>query len=461
MDDQGVLTQYRELETGLEALIGPNPFSANRNMRLERITHLLDLLGNPQRSYPTLHVGGTSGKGSTTTMIAAMLTEAGYKTGLHQSPHLQIINERHLINNQVAPTSHLAPLLAEMQPALRRVAAEGDFGPPSYFEAQVALSFLYFQRQQVDVAVVEVGLGGSLDATNVLEAAVAVLTNVGLDHTAILGDTVEAIARDKAGIIKPGQQVICGAIQPSVREIVAERCRQQGASLWQMGGDFTVWPTDNGFTVSTPAGDFPDLAVALPGDFQQANAACAVAAVQALPGFTVPIAAVRRGLRRANLPGRLELMQRTPPVILDGAHNPEKMAASRRAIDRDFPAQRRIVVLSLKSDKDAAEVLPHAVTGAEVVILTEFAVNQEMWRPTPAADLAPQVAVLAPAAVIRQIPEPLAALRYAWAEAGPDDLVWVTGSLYLVGNIREHWHPAAELIIRAEVAANPTEVDRV
>jgi dihydrofolate synthase/folylpolyglutamate synthase len=332
------------------------------------------------------------------------------------------------------------------------VAAEGTFGPPSYFEAQVALSFLYFQRQQVDIAVIEVGLGGMLDATNVLEAAVAVLTNVGLDHTAILGDTVEAIARDKVGIIKPGQKVVSGVTQPSVREIVAERCRSQQAHLWQMGRDFfhSVQPDSSGFGVTTPTGHLSGLELGLKGDFQQANAACAVAAVQILPHFTVSAEAIRRGLRRAALPGRIELMQRTPAVILDGAHNREKMAASRQTIDHYFPYQRRIVVLSLKSDKNAGEVLPHVVTGAELVIVTEFAVDKGMWTPIPAAQLAQQAIGLAPATEIRQVTNPLAALQFALAEAGKDDLVWVTGSLYLVGNIREYWYPSAELIVQAE-----------
>jgi dihydrofolate synthase/folylpolyglutamate synthase len=203
MNDARVLALYARLERDLAALIGPAHFSREIGLKLERITHLLSLLGNPQDQFASIHVGGTSGKGSTAAMISAMLTSAGLHTGLHLSPHLQILNERFQIDDRMAPTTLLARIWDEMKPAIDRVAMESPWGAPSYFEAQAALAFMLFARQKVDVAVVEVGLGGSLDATNVLRSRVAVITSIGLDHTEVLGDTVELIARDKAGIIKP------------------------------------------------------------------------------------------------------------------------------------------------------------------------------------------------------------------------------------------------------------------
>jgi dihydrofolate synthase/folylpolyglutamate synthase len=442
---------YQGLERNFAELIGPNPFSSSINLRLERITHLLSLLGNPHHTYPSIHVGGTSGKGSTSAMIAAILTEAGYKTGLHLSPHLQIINERHQINTRVASTSRLAEIFSEMRPAIARVAHEGQFGPPSYFEAQVALTFLLFQREAIDVAVVEVGLGGTLDATNVLNSTIAVLTNVGLDHTAILGKTIEQIIRDKTGIIKPGQTVVSGVQQESGRQIVAERCDTHNARLLQMNDSFSyTLPNGNGFNLSVPAQTYRNLELAMPGDFQVANAACAVAAVNALPGFRIPESAIRNGLMKARIPGRVEIVQREPLVILDGAHNPEKMHASRQAIDKHFADKRRIVVLSLKSDKAAEEILTNVMSDTDLLIITEFRVEKSLWQAMEAPRVAQLAATMAPELSIRVLPDPVLAFNEALSEAGADDLIWVTGSFYLVGNVREFWYPSPVLIAEAE-----------
>lgn len=424
------LEWYRHLEQQLNRLIGPVKFSAAINLKLERITHLLALLGHPHLAYPTLHVGGTSGKGSTATMLAAILTAAGYKTALHTSPHLQIFNERHQIDGWVAPTSTLARLLDEMQPALMQVGADLPWGLPSYFEAQVALSFLWFARQEVDVAVVEVGLGGTLDATNVIPARVAVLTNVGLDHTNILGDTVEQIAADKVGIIKPGQIVITGVTQPSVRALVAARCAAVGATLWEV-----TEPT---------AYDLP-----LAGDFQRRNAAQAIAAAQAFVGETLPPATLQAGLRQARLPGRLEVVAEEPLTILDGAHNPDKMAAAAAALVAAYPHQRRIVVMGMKSDKAIQEVLPLALAQAEVLVATQFYVKG-LWQPMPAAGLAEVAQRLAPHVTPYVVPDPLQAVALAQSLARPTDMVWVTGSLYLVGDVRELWFPTPALVAQAE-----------
>jgi dihydrofolate synthase/folylpolyglutamate synthase len=443
---------YYQLEQSFAELIGPNPFSANINLRLERITHLLHLLGDPHLQFPSIHVGGTSGKGSTSMMIASMLTEAGYKTGLHLSPHLQIMNERHQINTHVARTTRLDELFKEIKPAIMRVAKEGDFGLPSYFEAQVALAFMLFQREAVDVAVVEVGLGGTLDATNVLNSSVAVLTNVGLDHTHILGTTIEQIARDKSGIIKNGQTVVSGVRQHSSRQIVAERCQMQNANLWQVDEKFTyTLPNGKGFRLSGPAATFDDLRLGMPGDFQVANAACAVAAVQALPtGFNVSENAVRQGLMQARIPGRVEVVQHDPVVVLDGAHNPEKIVASRQALDKVFGEKRRIVVLSLKSDKAAADVLAQVLPGTDTLIITQFKVNKSLWSPFTADELGRLVTSTSSETRIQVIADPIMAFNEALSQASDDDLIWVTGSFYLVGNIREFWYPSPELIARAE-----------
>jgi dihydrofolate synthase/folylpolyglutamate synthase len=445
-----ILELYKGLERDLGALIGPVPFSSDINLRLERIRHLLTLLGDPHLTFPSIHVGGTSGKGSTATIIATILKEAGYKTGLHTSPHLQILNERHQINGQIVSTSRLGELFSEMKPAIAKVAAENPFGSPSYFEAQVALAFYLFQQAQVDVTVIEVGLGGTLDATNVLNSDVVVLTNVGLDHTAVLGENIEAIIRDKAGIIKSGQVVISGVRQQTARDIVAQRCQTEKAELWQIGRDFHYEvQNDRSFSISTPLQTYTNLKLSMKGDFQFENAACAVAAVQALPGFDVTEEAIRTGVLQAQIPGRMEIIQTAPTVILDGAHNPEKMKASNQAIDDYFGNKCRLVVLSLKSDKAASDVLPYIVNGADLLILTKFHLAG-LWEPMNPETLAQLSTRVVPDLDIRIEPDPILAFEQALLEAKPDDIIWVTGSLYLVGNIREYWYPSTDLIAQAE-----------
>lgn len=449
MDREAVLARYQQLESDLAGLIPAVRFHKETNMKLERIAHLLALLGNPQDAFRSIHVGGTSGKGSTATMTAALLTRAGYDTGLYLSPHLQILNECYQLNNRMAATTDLAGLFETIKPAIAQVARENPFGRPSYFEAQTALAFVLFARKQVDVAVIEVGLGGALDATNVLRPQVSVLTNVGLDHTEILGDTVELIAQHKAGIIKPGQVVISGFAQPSTQAIAQERCAAQGATLWQLGSTFTLQAkSDDSFAVAFPDKVYDDLRVDLHGNFQMTNAACAIAALHAFTqGVAEPI--VREGLRQTAIPGRLERVQEKPLVILDGAHNPDKIGAAAEAIGRLYGERRTIVVLSLKSDKAYPSILPHLLARASVLIVTAFGPTA-LWEACKPEILAQAAAALAPGLDIRVVPEPMEALQHAFALAQPDDLIWVTGSLYLIGDIREYWVPAAELLLQAE-----------
>ncbi len=449
MDRDAVWARYQKLERDLAGLIPATRFHKETNMKLERIAHLLELLGNPQDAFRSIHVGGTSGKGSTSTMIAALLTCAGYRTGLYLSPHLQVLNECYQINNRMAATTDLADVFETLKPAIAQVARENPFGRPSYFEAQTALAFALFARKEVDVAVIEVGLGGALDATNVLRPQVSVLTNVGLDHTEILGNTIELIAQNKAGIIKPGQIVISGVTQPSTQAIVQERCAVEGATLWQLGSTFTLQTkSDETFAVTFPDKTYDDLRIDLHGNFQLTNAAYAIAAVHAFtPGVAKSI--VREGLLQAVIPGRLERVQENPTVILDGAHNPDKIGAAAEAIGRLYGERRRVVVLSLKSDKAYRSILPHVLAHASVLIVTAFG-QTELWGACKPEILAEAAAELAPDLEIHVVPDPMQALQQAFALAHPDDLIWVTGSLYLIGDIREHWFPSTELLLQAE-----------
>lgn len=450
MNKAELLARYRALEDDFATLIGPVKFNIDTNMKLERIRHLLALLGNPHHDFPSIHIGGTSGKGSTSTMIASILTQAGYKTGLHLSPHLQVVNERYQINNRLVATTKLAEVYESMKPAIEQVARENSLGRPTYFEVQTALAFCLFHREQVDVAVVEVGLGGTFDATNVLPAQVAVLTSIGLDHTEILGDTIELIATDKAGIIKSGQIVVSGVSQPSTQHIVAERCVTQGASLWQLGQAFTYQYEEERkiFSVSLADRNYIDLSLGMQGAFQAANAACAIAAAYAFSnGISEP--ALREGLKRAIVPGRMEIVQQQPTVILDGAHNPDKMQAAAQAIVANYTRQRKIVVLALKSDKAYKDILPYIVSSVDVLLVTTFT-TKGLWEPIDPNILAMAAREMSSDLDVRIVSDPLQAVESALAIATRDDVVWITGSLYLIGDVREYWYPYNELLLQAE-----------
>ncbi len=444
-----ILNKYKILENDFAELIPKFRFSKDINMKLERIIHLMSILGDPHNSFKSIHVGGTSGKGSTSTIISSILTAHGYKTGLHLSPHLQVINERYQINGNMVATTKLAKTLERVKPAIEEVAKNSPFGYPSYFEVQVALAFCLFEEQQVDVAVIEVGLGGRLDATNILSSQVSVLTSVGLDHMEILGNTVEEIAEEKAGIIKNNQKVVSGFSQRSTKEIVKQHCKANDSYLWQMGNDFTFTIDDSLLTVNFPDKTYTELQMKLLGDFQFSNATCAIAAVNLFLDGKVLDTAVRKGLATVSIPGRMEILQTKPFVMLDGAHNPDKMISAASAVSNLFKNNERIVVLALKKGKTAEEILPYLITNTKLIILTTFN-TKGLWEPYLPEQLEEIITTIDPNVLCFTIYNPIEAVKYALSKASDNDLVWITGSLYLAGDIREYWYPSEELIITAE-----------
>lgn len=448
-----ILTTYKLLESNFAKLIPIIPkdrFKSDVNMKLERIIHLMEVLGNPQNSFKSIHVGGTSGKGSTSTLIASILTAQGYKTGLHLSPHLQIINERYQINSKLVATTKLVEIFERVRPAITQVAQDSLFGQPSYFEAQVALAFCLFEEQQVDVAIIEVGLGGKLDATNILLSQVSVLTSVGLDHTDILGHTVEEIAEDKACIIKNSQDVVCGFSQETTKMIVEQHCKQTKSNLWQLGKDFKFSSDNDLLTVNLPNKVYDNLSLKILGNFQFSNAACAVAAAYLFSHGKVSDAAVMQGLAITSIPGRMELLQTEPFVILDGAHNVDKMESASLTINRLFEDKEKIVVFALKKDKPPEDILSYLTVNTKIIVLTKFD-DKGLWEPIPPEELAEITQSIAPKIPCLVIHDPIEAVKYALSMADMNDLVWITGSLYLAGNVREYWYPSEDLIIAAEM----------
>jgi dihydrofolate synthase/folylpolyglutamate synthase len=387
------------------------------DLKLERMAALLRLLGGPHDRVRTVHVTGTKGKGSTCAMIAQVLRCAGYRVGLFTSPHLEHVEERIQVDGANISHAELAARITELAPAVRELEASGGPGV-SFFEIGTALGFLHFCYRRCDVAVVEVGLGGRFDSTNVCNPLVSVVTNVGLDHTAQLGNTLEEIAYQKAGIIKSRTPVVSGVTQPGPREVVRRIAAEMSAPLREIGERATV--------------PFP---VGLLGHHQHLNAACAVAAVAELrtAGMPVSDAAVERGLATVRWPARVEVIGEGPVVILDTAHNVPSAEALVRTLREAFPAARqKSVVFAVSADKQYQDIARILAGYFDHFYLTKYA-NP---RAVPPEKLAAVLAEVAPGRAFTTHAKPADAWAAARAAATREDLVCVTGSVFLAGELR-------------------------
>jgi dihydrofolate synthase/folylpolyglutamate synthase len=415
-----------------------NETASRRNpQRLERMAAFLRHLGDPHRAYPTVHVGGTSGKGSTSTMIAAALTASGKRTGLHTKPHLTSMTERARVDGRAVSEEEFARLLDAMMPAID--ATTRDFERPSYYETLLALAFVCFREAQVDVAVIEVGVGGSLDGTNLLLPETSVITNVGLDHTEILGDTVELIARDKAGIAKPGVPLVSDAVG-SARAVIEATCARVGAPFIAVGetAEIVQRPGERygqSFDVVTPAARY-GLDLPVLGRFQQRNAATAIVALETLrDGLRPAPADVERGLAGLVIPGRMEFFPAHPAVVFDVAHNPDKARSLADALRETFPGRRFTFVIAVSEAKDALGVLTPLFELPASYVFTSFDLpGRHSVRPTRLANMAEQRGLSA-----RAIADPIEALAIARRNADGGSVVVVTGSTFVAGTLREWW----------------------
>jgi len=406
--------------------------------RLDRMRRFLEELGNPQDRYPTIHVGGTSGKGSTSAMIAVALTAAGKRTGLHTKPHLHSVVERAKIDGVPVSEERFAELIDLLIPPMDRVAAE--FTRPSYYETLLALAFLHFAQEQVDIAVVEVGVGGTLDGTNVLRPLVSIITNVGLDHTDILGDTVEQIAADKAGIAKPGVPLLSAVDRPEARAVIEAHCQRVGAPFVFVPDcvkieDVRLDAFSQRFRLKTPAAQYR-IELPVLGEFQQQNAACAVLALEYLPAQLRPsVEQVEDSWSRLSLPGRMEYFPSHPAVIFDVAHNPDKAEHLVRSLRAHFPDRRFTFVIAIGESKDASEILRVFAQLPASFIFTSFdARGRVATKPQRLASIAESAGLWG-----RAIPDASEAFSIARRNAGSDDIVVVTGSTFVVAELREWW----------------------
>jgi len=404
---------------------------------LTRTRTLLGALGAPHGSFQAIHVGGTNGKGSTAAMLASMLAGRGRRVGLYTSPHLIDFTERIQVNGRPIPHDRVWALTEQVRQASEACLPEH----PTFFEAVTVMAFAYFAESAVDCAVIEVGLGGRFDATNVLAPLVSVVTTIGLEHQEYLGTTLEAIAFEKAGIIKPGTPVVAGRLSPGPLSVIRHAAADREASCAVLGEDFNIRGEDpERFSYEGMRRRYDGLSCPLPGRHQLDNAACALAALELaeMRGVVAGEEAVREGLRAVRWPGRLELVSRRPNVWLDGAHNPqaaEALAAYLTTLSARrgcLPQGRVILILGMMRDKDRRGVLAPlaAVPGVSHLVLTRAAHP----RAADPQELARDGAGLGIPLVVQ--PTVGEAFAYARRLAGPDDTICVTGSLLVVGEAK-------------------------
>ena len=415
---------------------------------LDRIRAVLELLGDPQTAYPVIHVTGTNGKTSTARIIEALLRELGLKTGRFTSPHLHSMLERIAVGGRPIEVERFLAAYDDVIPFVEIVDGRSilDGGPAmTYFEVLVAVAYAAFADLPVDVAVVEVGMGGSWDATNVMDAPVSVITPIDLDHRHFLGDTVEEIAGEKAGIIKPGGITVSGLQQADgAVDVLVERAAEVGARIVFEGNDFGVSARDvavGGQQISLRglAAEYPDLFLPLHGTHQAQNAAVAVAAVEAfLGGGETPLDldVLRAGLATVDSPGRLEIVRRSPTVLVDAAHNPAGARALRDAISDSFTFARLVGVVAVMKDKDAAEILEALEPVLDEVVVTRTSSPRAMSS-RQLAEIANDVFGEHRVTVVDDLPDALdTAAGLADAGGGVSGGVLATGSVVTAAEVR-------------------------
>ncbi|HEX3375378.1 MAG TPA: folylpolyglutamate synthase/dihydrofolate synthase family protein [Candidatus Acidoferrales bacterium] len=409
---------------------------------LKNITVVCERLGQPQRAFESVHVAGTNGKGSTSAMLDSIMRQVGLRTGLYTSPHLERINERIRVNGEEISDLDFAASFTRVQDAIEELLAAGRLSAhPTFFECVTAIAFVHFAAAGVEFAVCETGMGGRLDATNILLPEVAVITQIDFDHENYLGHSIEEIAGEKAGIIKPGARVVSAAEHLIARVVIRRRCAEQSAFLVEIENAFFLEDVtaSNGcfsFTAITydSAVRIP-IALKLPGRFQVRNALTALATARMLAERGAPITdeAISRGFAAATWPGRLEKISERPEIYVDGTHNP---AGAREIVAfwNQFLAGRNIILIyGAMRDKAVDEIAGLLFPRASTVILTAPAQSRSISAPL----LGEMTAHHATRAEV--VPEPAKALARALELASPDDVIFITGSLYLVGELRREW----------------------
>jgi dihydrofolate synthase/folylpolyglutamate synthase len=427
---------YSQAEEYLDSFVNyeqiPGISYAQPGYSLRHVEELLDRMGNPQLAARTIHIAGTKGKGSVAAMIAQVLSDSGYKTGLYTSPHFHTLRERISVDGNLISETEFAAAMAEIKPFIESMKQDSAFRQLTYFEALTALAFAYFKKKRLDFQVLEVGLGGRLDATNVTRPVVCIITPISLDHTQILGNSLAEIAREKAGIIKPGCWVVLSPQPEEAASVISDICREKEAKVVQVGKDVAWHKTGGDLHHQSLAieGRTSKYQVSIPllGDFQLENAAATVAALEILAseGFDISAADIAQGLARVKWPGRFQILQQHPTVLVDGAHNVASMRGLVSNIKAYFAHKRIILIFGTSCDKDIPGIVNELVPLSPQVIVTRTAHSRAAPLSTLAAEFSKQ-------GIEPETKETVSeAISRALSLADRTDIICVTGSLFVV-----------------------------
>jgi dihydrofolate synthase/folylpolyglutamate synthase len=414
----------------------PRPRDAE-HYDLRRMDELLERLGNPHLKARTVHIAGTKGKGSVAAMIASVLTNSGYRTGLYTSPHLHTFNERIRVDGELIADEEITALVEKLQPEEQAVNERSAYGKLTTFELITVLGFMYFDLKKVDFQVIEVGLGGRLDATNVVRPEVSVITTIGFDHMEVLGNTIPEIAAEKAGIIRQDGIVVSSSQVDEAEKVISRVCGEKNAELIKVGSDVTFQGNEYNvdyqkFQVNGRL-DRYELTIPLIGDHQLMNAATAVAALEVLAekGSAITKESMRDGLAKVNWPGRLQVLSKKPLLLVDGAHTPESVRKMRESLEKYFTFDKAIVIIGSSSDKDIAGIVEELTPLFKKAVITRSIHPRSMPADTIVKEFRRRGVQTV---VVEDFSE---VLSVALSMAGENDLVCATGSLFIVAGVIE------------------------
>ena len=407
---------------------------------LDSVKTLLRLLGCPQDKYKSIHITGTNGKGSTSAMAASILRESGYRVGLFTSPHLSSWTESVNVDGEDIPVDKMEAVLGTVRSKVDELTGLG-VRHPTHFEVMVAACFLHFKERQVEYAVIEVGMGGRDDATNVIPSSVTVLTNVSLEHTAWLGETVEEIARVKAGILREGTVIVTSATQPEVINVIESVAAKKNSEVVRVGRDYVPISSkidmgSQSFHLVTPKGQINDLKIPLLGTHQVLNAACAVAALRYLDDPVINDEAIREGLRKVVWSGRFEIVARKPLVILDGAKDAKAAERLKETVKTFLPGLDVFTIISVSNDKDIASMVRSLADVTGRFIITEHRVKARTATAEQIEEAVQKTGV--PYEIVVPVHRAIEAAKEMALES---DAILIAGSIFLVGEAREYWYP--------------------
>lgn len=398
---------------------------------LSKTSNLLKALGNPHKGQKYIHIGGTNGKGSVASFIASVLEEAGLKVGLYSSPHLVRFTERFRINNEEITPEKAESLIHDLSSSF------APEEPPTFFEATTAMAMTYFAQENTDIAIMEVGMGGRLDATNVITPLVSVITNISMEHQFFLGSRLLDIAGEKAGIIKEGIDLVTGATQPSVLNLFESITKEKKALFWRLGKDSRYRTAESGLHYYGLKRRFKGLQLGLKGSYQARNAALALTAIERLEekGMKISSQDIINGFGKTSWPGRMQIVAEEPTILLDGAHNPAAISALAGALKSGFKFRRMILVIGIMEDKEIGRLIRVIVPMADYVFYT----RPVYYRAANPEILAAEAGPLGkPGQVVKTLTQ---ALDKAREMADPQDLIVVTGSLFTVGEALTYFDP--------------------